>query len=273
MAVAMAVAQPQAIRKAPEQTGARAATVRPFDLPFSGRADVGTLLYLQRTAGNAAVTSLLEAQRRPLHLQRCAGRACDCPEDAVPVQRGFLDDLAGAATSILPEPIKAVLTGSSSQAKMAAQELKANGVHVAEATHAEGGRALESSHASAEATATKTEGEMRSHTEHAHAVSGTAVATGDATTREGESAAVNLQSIGTAAAAVMNPVGPIIELPGFRDALSRVVSALSAIPGGVAQLAGDLKAFAEKGDEIVAHGGIALEEVLVPFVAIAKEGT
>ena len=242
MAVAMAVAQPQAIRKAPEQTGARAATVRPFDLPFSGRADVGTLLYLQRTAGNAAVTSLLEAQRRPLHLQRCAGRACDCPEDAVPVQRGFLDDLAGAATSILPEPIKAVLTGSSSQAKMAAQELKANGVHVAEATHAEGGRALESSHASAEATATKTEGEMRSHTEHAHAVSGTAVATGDATTREGESAAVNLQSIGTAAAAVMNPVGPIIELPGFRDALSRVVSALSAIPGGVAQLAGDLKA-------------------------------
>jgi hypothetical protein len=38
-------------------------------------------------------------------------------------------------------------------------------------------------------------------------------------------------------------------------------------------LAGDLKAFAEKGDGIVAHGGIALEEVLVPFVAIAKEGT
>ena len=80
MAVAMAVAQPQAIRKAPEQTGARAATVRPFDLPFSGRADVGTLLYLQRTAGNAAVTSLLEAQRRPLHLLRyhckirCRGR-------------------------------------------------------------------------------------------------------------------------------------------------------------------------------------------------------
>src|SRR6266550_1204601 len=228
MAVAMAVAQPQAIRKAPEQTGARAAAVRPFDLPVSGRADVGTLLYLQRTAGNAAVTSLLEAQRRPLHLQRCAGRACDCPEEALPVQRGFLDDLAGAATSILPAPIKAVLTGSSTQAKTAAQELKEKGAHVADTTHTEGGRALESSQASADATAAKTEGEMRSHTEQAHAASGKAVATGDVTTREGESAA-------------MNPVGPIIELPGFRDALSHVVSVLSAIPGGVAQLAADLK--------------------------------
>jgi hypothetical protein len=37
-------------------------------------------------------------------------------------------------------------------------------------------------------------------------------------------------------------------------------------------LAGDLKAFTNEGDEIVAHGGIALEEVLVPFVAIAREG-
>jgi hypothetical protein len=38
-------------------------------------------------------------------------------------------------------------------------------------------------------------------------------------------------------------------------------------------LAGDLKAFADAGDEVVAHGGIALEEVLVPFVAVAREGT
>jgi hypothetical protein len=38
-------------------------------------------------------------------------------------------------------------------------------------------------------------------------------------------------------------------------------------------LAGDLRAFTNEGDEIVAHGGIALEEVLVPFVAIAREGT
>jgi hypothetical protein len=36
-------------------------------------------------------------------------------------------------------------------------------------------------------------------------------------------------------------------------------------------LAGDLKAFAEAGEEIVSHGGIALEEVLVPFVAISRE--
>ena len=37
-------------------------------------------------------------------------------------------------------------------------------------------------------------------------------------------------------------------------------------------LAGDLKAFTDVGDEIVAHGGIALEEVMVPFVAITREG-
>jgi hypothetical protein len=37
-------------------------------------------------------------------------------------------------------------------------------------------------------------------------------------------------------------------------------------------LAGDLKAFTDAGEEIVAHGGIALEEVMVPFVAITREG-
>lgn len=38
-------------------------------------------------------------------------------------------------------------------------------------------------------------------------------------------------------------------------------------------LAGDLNAFADAGKEIVSHGGIALEEVLVPFVTITREGT
>jgi hypothetical protein len=37
-------------------------------------------------------------------------------------------------------------------------------------------------------------------------------------------------------------------------------------------LSGDLKAFTDAGDEVVAHGGIALEEVMVPFVAITREG-
>jgi len=79
--MAMAMALPQAAKKAPEQSSTRPAAHRPFDAPFSGGTDVGTLLFLQRTAGNAAVTSLLEAQRRPLHIQRCAGRACDCPPE------------------------------------------------------------------------------------------------------------------------------------------------------------------------------------------------
>ena len=38
-------------------------------------------------------------------------------------------------------------------------------------------------------------------------------------------------------------------------------------------LAGDLKAFTDAGDEVVSHGGIALEEVMVPFVAITRERT
>lgn len=36
-------------------------------------------------------------------------------------------------------------------------------------------------------------------------------------------------------------------------------------------LAGNLKAFTDVGDEVVSHGGIALEEVMVPFVAITRE--
>jgi hypothetical protein len=37
-------------------------------------------------------------------------------------------------------------------------------------------------------------------------------------------------------------------------------------------LAGGLQAFTDDGAEIVAHGGIALEEVLVPFVTMSREG-
>jgi PglZ domain len=43
-------------------------------------------------------------------------------------------------------------------------------------------------------------------------------------------------------------------------------------PARYVLLAGDLKAFTNCGDEIVAHGGIALEEVIVPFVTITREG-
>jgi hypothetical protein len=42
-------------------------------------------------------------------------------------------------------------------------------------------------------------------------------------------------------------------------------------PGRHVLLAGDLKAFTNEGERIVAHGGIALEEVLVPFVALGRD--
>lgn len=37
-------------------------------------------------------------------------------------------------------------------------------------------------------------------------------------------------------------------------------------------LAGNLEAFTDAGDEVVSHGGIALEEVMVPFVSISRGG-
>jgi hypothetical protein len=43
-------------------------------------------------------------------------------------------------------------------------------------------------------------------------------------------------------------------------------------PARFVLLPGNLKAFTDVGDEIVSHGGIALEEVMVPFVAISREG-
>jgi len=42
-------------------------------------------------------------------------------------------------------------------------------------------------------------------------------------------------------------------------------------PGRHVLVAGDLKAFTNEGERIVAHGGISLEEVLVPFVAIGRD--
>jgi hypothetical protein len=153
-----------------------------------------------------------------------------------------------------------VVTGSAGQANSAAHELKEKGAHMSETAHEQGGQTLESSSATAEATATKTEGDMRTHAEEAHATSGKAVASGEATTSEGQAAAANLQSVGTAAAAVMNPVGPIIELPGFRDALHHVVSVMSAIPGGVADLAADLKASVHDGLTSGQKGGWNCDE-------------
>jgi len=42
-------------------------------------------------------------------------------------------------------------------------------------------------------------------------------------------------------------------------------------PGRHVLLAGKLTAFSDLGEEVVSHGGIALEEVMVPFVAISRE--
>jgi hypothetical protein len=44
-------------------------------------------------------------------------------------------------------------------------------------------------------------------------------------------------------------------------------------PARYVLLAGDLKAFTDVGQEVVSHGGIALEEVMAPFIAITREET
>ena len=69
----------------------------------------------------------------------------------------------------------------------------------------------------------------------------------------------------------------VYDRPEFREEV------LAKFPGSIrwpnfglpptrhALLAGDLKAFTNDGYEIVAHGGIAIEEVIVPFVSIMRE--
>jgi transcriptional regulator with XRE-family HTH domain len=42
-------------------------------------------------------------------------------------------------------------------------------------------------------------------------------------------------------------------------------------PARLVLLPGDLKAFTDLGNEVVSHGGISLEEVMVPFVTISRE--
>lgn len=65
----------------------------------------------------------------------------------------------------------------------------------------------------------------------------------------------------------------------FRDEVARQFSESICWPGyGLPQtqkvlLAENLKAFTDVGDEIVGHGGIAIEEVIVPFVTVQWEGT
>ena len=70
----------------------------------------------------------------------------------------------------------------------------------------------------------------------------------------------------------------VYDRPEFRDAVATRFPASICWPNhGLPParhvlLAGNLKAFTDAGDEIVSHGGIALEEVMVPFVAITREG-
>src|ERR1700682_69875 len=135
-----ALAEARAAKKAPDQSVARPATLRQSDGHHSGFLDPGRILYLQRAAGNAAVASLFESRRAPATVQRCAGQACDCPpeerqaHDAAPftVQRGFFDTLTGAATALLPDSVRGVLTGRAGHANATAGELKEQAGQVSE---------------------------------------------------------------------------------------------------------------------------------------------
>jgi hypothetical protein len=71
----------------------------------------------------------------------------------------------------------------------------------------------------------------------------------------------------------------VYEHPSFRDEVAADFPESIRWPGyGLPStrhvlLAGDLKAFVDQGEKVVAHGGIALEEVMVPFVAIGRNPT
>jgi hypothetical protein len=69
----------------------------------------------------------------------------------------------------------------------------------------------------------------------------------------------------------------VYEYPEFRDEVAVKFPQSTLWPGyGLPParhvlLAGDLKAFVGEGEKVVSHGGIALEEVMVPFVTITME--
>jgi hypothetical protein len=224
--------------------------VRQPDGRLSQNLDLGQILYLQRTAGNAAVASLFESRRAPASVQRCAGRACDCPpeerqtHDAAPfiVQRGLLDTLTGAATALLPDSIRGVLTGTAGHANAQAGELKEQAGQVTEHAQTRGAEVLDSSTATATKAASKTEGRMRSQSVHAESLSSSTVNTANLHTAKTATATTGLQSIGSYAMDLVNPVGPLVALPEFQQAVHHVGSVLAAIPGGARDLATELEA-------------------------------
>jgi hypothetical protein len=69
----------------------------------------------------------------------------------------------------------------------------------------------------------------------------------------------------------------VYDRPNFRDEVAAKFPASIRWPGSGLPpachvlLAGDLQAFTTVGDRMVAHGGMSLEEVLVPFVALGRE--
>ena len=221
--------------------------------------DVQSLLFLQRTAGNAAVASLFETrspspsgggQGGGFVIQRCAGGDCHCsPEEreahetgSTPtIQRDFWGSLGDAATSLLPDSIKSVVTGSTGEAHAAAGELRAKGGAVEGHAHSQGAAALEQSTTSAATTASSGQSQMRAHTQQAETQSNESLKMATAETGKSESGAAGLGSIGAYASELINPVGPIVALPEFEQALQHVGSVLAAIPGGVADLGSDLK--------------------------------
>jgi hypothetical protein len=264
-------------KHAPEQAETRPSTAGAIADRPTGGPDVGTLLYLQRTAGNAAVASLMERRRPPPSVQRCAGGACDCsPEErqeheetATPltVQRGWLDVLEGAATSVLPDSVKSLITGSSGEAKATAGQVHEKGTAVSDQAHSQGTAVLDQSKGDAQAAASSSEGQMRSHSEQAQSLSSATVKTGTVDADRGQAAVGNLGSMGSFAEAMVNPVGPMVALPQFEEAVRHVGSVLAAIPGGAAGLAGDLELAVTEGLKGGQGGGWNCDEAQIMAIA------
>ena len=258
--------------------------------------DAATLLYLQRTAGNAAVTSLIESQspstfpksRSPsgggsgwgFPVQRCPGGACNCPpeereahESASPftVQRGFWDSIGEAASALLPESIRSVVTGSTGQAQAAAGDLRAHAGAVTGKTHGHGGKALEHSTNSARTAASSSQAQMRGHTQKAEAKSNESLKTATAHTAHSEAGTSGLGAISSIAPGLLNPVGPIVALPEFQQAVEHVESVLAAIPGGAADLAVEIKKAVTDGFKAGHTGGWDCDQSEIMAIAAGVE--
>jgi hypothetical protein len=226
----------------------------------------GSLRYLrslQRSAGNSAVGALLghrvppaavhvARRSRLLSVQACGPTPCSCPEakeesgaaaeehaeEGVPVQRVSLADVAAV---VLPSWVTELATSGPKEARDLAGKVTDKGKSSVSDSKAQADQSAKESQTGAESltNAGKQQTEAQAHAAAAEAAG--AEKSANVSTAAAQAGAVRLGGAASAASGLVNPLGPMVELPGFQSSVGHVSSVVSALPGGVSDLASDIK--------------------------------